>query len=248
MSETSPPGAPVTVQSSTGPTEASPTPAIPETQAAGAEAATAVGVPSPPSSAAAPPPVAPPPAWQPAHPGLGAAVHFGPMGKRRSPVAVVVLSILTLGLYALFWHRRVNREVADFDPRISVHLGRTTWAVAIPTLVGWLVAAAAGARIVAAHLAGRHLDAGVAEGVTQYGVLALVAVPYLVLLLPFSVVAVAMTAERIRILEDRLDILGEAQLRPAAAVAWLLLPVVGGLVLLAQLQRRLNAVWERAAT
>jgi hypothetical protein len=189
--------------------------------------------------------VPPPPAWEPSVSFATTAIHFGPVGKRRSPLVVVLLSVLTLGIYALVWHRRVNREIVDFDPRLSVHLGRTTWAVAIPWLLGWLVAAAAAARILAVVVAGRHVDVGIPESLTQYGVLAPLAIPYLVLVLPFAAVAVVMTAERIRVLEDRVDILGSEQLRPAAMLAWLLLPVVGGLVLLAQLQGRLNRVWSR---
>lgn len=271
MSLTSPPGAPDLTPSvpsaaaaepqRSGPLAATETGTEPTSKAAAGEAREAAAgeapagqVPGPTaaetplhfgSTAARPGVVPPPPAWEPSISLAPTTIHFGPVGKRRSPLVVVLLSVLTLGIYALVWHRRANREIVDFDPRLSVHLGRTTWAVAVPFLLGWLVAAAAAARILAVVVAGRHVDIGMPESLTQYGVLAPLAIPYLVLALPFAAVAVVMTAERIRVLEDRVDVLGSEQLRPAAMLAWLLLPVVGGLVLVAQLQGRLNRVWSR---
>jgi hypothetical protein len=69
-------------------------------------------------------------------------------------------------------------------------------------------------------------------------------IPYLTLLLPFSAVAWVMTLERVRIVEDRIGRTTDVQLRPNAVVCWLLLPLAGGLVLVATVQRRLNRVWE----
>jgi hypothetical protein len=37
----------------------------------------------------------------------------GTSAKKRSPVAVAILSIVTFGIYSLFWWYFVNREMAD---------------------------------------------------------------------------------------------------------------------------------------
>lgn len=177
---------------------------------------------------------------------LVVAPLLGPVGRRRSPAAVVALSIATVGAYALIWHGRINREIADFDPRLPVRVGRSSWAIRLPWALLWLVAAAAAARTILAH-AGTTVDLPWSDHVTRWAMLAPLAIPVALLLIPFSLVAVVMTLERIRVIEDRVDILGEEQLRPAAACWWLALPLAGGPVLLALAQRRLNHVWNRVA-
>ena len=188
---------------------------------------------------------------EPAPPPRGAplmvvAPLFGPVGRRRSPLAVVALSVVSLGLYGLVWHGRINREMADFDPWLPIRAGRSSWAIRLPWGLLWLVALAAAARTVLAH-AGVTADLPVSEHWTRWAVLAPVAIAPLLLLLPFSLVAVVMTLERIRVVEDRVDILGDDQLRPAAACWWLGLPLAGGPLLMALQQRRLNRVWNRVA-
>jgi hypothetical protein len=170
---------------------------------------------------------------------------FGPPGKDRSTPAMVLLSMLTLGLYTIVWHRRVNQEMGDFDPRIHVRPARTAWAIALPLLAGLLASAAAAAIVVTDHM-GIALDIPVTARQAYLGLPAIVAVPYLVMLLPFSMVAVAMTAERVRVVEDHAGVTTDEQLRPAALVGWLLLPVLGGLVVMAREQRSLNRIWHLA--
>jgi uncharacterized protein DUF4234 len=41
-------------------------------------------------------------------------VGAGATAKVRSPVAVAILSIITLGIYLLFWWYFINRELADY--------------------------------------------------------------------------------------------------------------------------------------
>ena len=171
---------------------------------------------------------------------------FGPPGRRRSTAAMVVLSILTLGFYAVGWHRRVNQEMADFDPRIHVVPARSAWAVAMPLVIGLLASAAAAARVLLGYF-GVHVDVPVTAQQALPAVGAIGAVPYLVLFLPFSLLAVAMTAERVRVVEEHAGLTGDEQLRPAAAVGWLLFPVLGGFVLMGRMQRRLNRIWDLAA-
>jgi hypothetical protein len=36
-----------------------------------------------------------------------------PQGKERSPVTVIVLSIITCGIYALYWHYVIGKEIND---------------------------------------------------------------------------------------------------------------------------------------
>jgi hypothetical protein len=174
-----------------------------------------------------------------------AQVHFfGPIGRRRSPLLVVATAVATLGVSALRWHLRVNEEMGNFDPRMSVRPRRSLLAVVIPYVAAWAVAITAAARIAAAHIA-PQTSLPLSDH-TAYWLLATpLLIPYAVLLTPFSLVAVVRTAERLRVLEDRVDVFGVEQLRPVAAVCWLLAPVVGGLTLMATLQRRLNAVFAR---
>jgi hypothetical protein len=177
--------------------------------------------------------------------GLPKVSSFGPPGKRRSTMGVVLLSVVTLGVYSLIWHQRVNREVGNFDPRMHVIPGRSTLAVAIPWALGWLVSIAGAVRIVLA-VANVTLPFDPHFTVLQaYGLLGgFVVIPYLELLLPFSAVAMVMTLERVRILEDRMLRTTDVQLRPTRAIFWMLLPVAGGLILMAIIQRRLNRAWE----
>jgi hypothetical protein len=170
---------------------------------------------------------------------------FGPAGKRRSTLAIVVLSIVTLGIYSLVWYHRVNREVGDFDTRMHVVPGRSTVAVAIPWAIGWLVSIVGATRIVLAVANvtlsfNPHFSVLQAYGLLLGGLL----IPYLELLLPFSAVATVMTLERVRIVEDRMGRTTDVQLRPTRAIFWMLLPVAGGLVLMTIMQRRLNRAWE----
>jgi Domain of unknown function (DUF4234) len=170
---------------------------------------------------------------------------LGPVGKSRSTVAVVALSIVTLGVYSLVWHNRINREIGNFDTRMHVMPARSTLAVAIPWALGWLVSIAGAVRIVLAVLNVNlpfdpHFSVLQAYALLGGGLV----IPYLVLLLPFSAIASVMTLERVRIVEDRIGRTTDVQLQPTRAICWLLLPAAGGLVLMATVQRRLNRVWQ----
>ncbi|HXH59562.1 DUF4234 domain-containing protein [Iamia sp.] len=55
------------------------------------------------------------------------------------------LSIVTFGIYALVWYHKVNREVREYDPSISVQPGVAVLALSlggflcgIPPLVSWV--------------------------------------------------------------------------------------------------------------
>ncbi|HXA28821.1 MAG TPA: hypothetical protein VN193_08740 [Candidatus Angelobacter sp.] len=170
---------------------------------------------------------------------------FGPPGRHRSPAAMALLSILTLGIHSIAWHRRVNAEMGDFDPRIHVHPARSAWAVFLPWFAGLLASAAAAGIVLASHY-GLDLHLGITAHSALPGVAALAAVPYLILFLPFSLVAVVRTAERVRMVEEHAGVTTDEQIRPASVVGWLLVPVIGGLVLMGRQQGHLNRIWDLA--
>ncbi len=180
-------------------------------------------------------------------PARGGATSFGPAGRERSPLAVVLLSVLTLGVYTLLWHGRINDEMSDFDPRMRVRAASSMLAVGLAWLIGCLVTLAGAARIVV-HVLNVSLPFDPHVTVTQayYLLAGIVAVPYITLVIPFSIVAVVMTLERIRVVEDRIGLTTDVQLQPAHTVWWLIVPVIGGLAMIATMQRGLNRVWEQA--
>lgn len=45
------------------------------------------------------------------------------LGKTRSPVAVWLLTLITLGVYGMVWYFKVNREVRDYNGQIEVSPG-----------------------------------------------------------------------------------------------------------------------------
>lgn len=213
----------------------------------------AAGVPAP----ADPPPAAPVESNQselpfatpaPALAPLRPMPTFGPMGTTRSTVLVPILSAVTLGVYALMWHHDINREMEEFDPKMHSRPRRSTVALLVPWLVGLLVTLAAAALIITSRL-GVHLpfDPHVTTTQAYYLLAGLVAVPYLVLLLPFSAVAVIMTLERLRSVEEHVGATTDRQVRPVGTSLLLAIPVVGGLILLALQQRRLNQIWQVVA-
>ena len=54
------------------------------------------------------------------------------LGKTRSPFGVWVLTFVTLGIYGLVWHYKVNRELRDFHPSIQVNPGLALPRAALP--------------------------------------------------------------------------------------------------------------------
>lgn len=80
------------------------------------------------------------------------AIHAG---KTRSPFGVWVLTLVTLGIYGLVWHYKVNRELRDFHPSIQVNPGLALLALFFP-IAGWCTVYNTGKRIAQAQqLAGR---------------------------------------------------------------------------------------------
>lgn len=57
------------------------------------------------------------------------------LGKQRSPVGVAFLSFLTLGLYFIYWHYKVNQEIASYEMRIVASPSVSAVAVSL----GWIL-------------------------------------------------------------------------------------------------------------
>ncbi|MGA8017034.1 MAG: DUF4234 domain-containing protein, partial [Candidatus Dormiibacterota bacterium] len=200
-------------------------------------------------------------AGQPAAPQLASnglpVPSLGPVGRRRHPGAVALLSVVTLGIYSIGWHARVNREMSEFDARLEVSPGASALGVAIAWLVG-IASSLTGAALLLGHLLriGPSLMVAV-DGVTVMGRFVrwdylmlggILVVPYLALVLPFSVIAVVMTLERVREIQERVGIRSDRQIRPVRHACLLLVPIAGGLWHLAVVQSRLNQVWQRSAS
>ena len=61
------------------------------------------------------------------------ALAVGPLGMTRSPIVVwLLLPVVTLGIYSLVWHYKINRELRDFHPSIQVNPGLSVLAMFIP--------------------------------------------------------------------------------------------------------------------
>jgi len=55
-----------------------------------------------------------------------------PLGKDRSPWAVLGLMLITIGIYFLVWYYKVNREMRDHDERIEVKPGLAVLCLFVP--------------------------------------------------------------------------------------------------------------------
>ena len=69
-----------------------------------------------------------------------------PLGKDRSPAAVLGLSIITLGIYYLVWYYKINAEIRRHDPDIRVSPGLAVFAMFIP-IANWISGYSTAARI-----------------------------------------------------------------------------------------------------
>lgn len=208
--------------------------------------------PEPPGAGALRPPASPAPA-----PPLLTVPSLGPVGRRRHPATVALLSVLTMGLYTIAWHARVNREMSELDARIEVSPDASALAAAVAWVPGVACSLAGAAQIImhALHVGPAIIPTG--AGVTLAGHLlawaylmlgGIVVIPYLAVLLPLPLAAIVLTMERLRVVQERVGIRPDIQVRPARHACMLLVPVAGGLWHVAVVQARLNQVWQRAGS
>jgi hypothetical protein len=165
----------------------------------------------------------------------------------------VALSVVSLGCYTVGWHARVNRAMLDFDARLEVRPRVSALGVALPWLIG-LLSTLAGAGLILAHVLRLGLSLPrFAAGPTALGFTVpwaylllggLIVVPYLVLLMPTSAVAVVMTLERTRLVQERVGLRPDRQIHPVRRACILLIPIAGGLWHVASVQASLNRVWQ----
>jgi hypothetical protein len=163
------------------------------------------------------------------------------VGRRRHPLAVLGLSVITLGGYLVVWHNRINHELSNFDARIDVRPGRSTFAVLLPWFAGF-AASIAGAVLLALRLSNHAVDA-VSQPVTIGLCAGLAVTGMLVLFFPPAIVAITMTLERLRLVEERVGMGNELQLRPVRRLVVLSIPLFGVFAYIVGVQRRLNAIW-----
>ena len=91
-----------------------------------------------------PTPTSPPP---PASPVISG---WGPVGKVRNPAAVIIFSIITIGIYYLYWTYQVFRELKEHTGQgigpiiglvLGIFIGIVNWFV-LPSEIGNMYAAA----------------------------------------------------------------------------------------------------------
>ena len=124
--------------------------------------------------------------------------------------------------------------------------GRSAGALAIIVALPLFLATAEAARIVADHM-GAAPNLPLSAQATRWFLLAPAVTPLLALLVPFSLVAITLTLERVRVVEDRAGVDPDLQLSPSGVVWWTALPVIGLAVVVARGQGRLNRVWDVCA-
>ncbi len=62
------------------------------------------------------------------------------LGKLRNPLAVIGLTIITLGIYGIVWYYKVNKELADIgEARGTAQLGTSPVTSLLAVLIGWIV-------------------------------------------------------------------------------------------------------------
>jgi hypothetical protein len=79
------------------------------------------------------------------------------VGKTRSPIAVVLLSIVTLGIYFLYWYYAINSEMRRYRPFIEVSPGIALLSQFVP-IANWISAYNTSGRLLMLEDADRVVD------------------------------------------------------------------------------------------
>lgn len=91
-------------------------------------------------------------------------------GRERNPVLVVVLSLFTFGIYAIYWIWSTSKEMDRFDPHRKSPFAIAKWAVPLP--LASLVLGLAGLMTMVAGT-GSGSEAGLGGGILLFGLAAL---------------------------------------------------------------------------
>jgi len=59
--------------------------------------------------------------------------------KLRNPLGVVALSIITIGIYYIFWWYYINREMRDFGRARGTDLGQNPTNSVLAATLGWII-------------------------------------------------------------------------------------------------------------
>jgi membrane protease YdiL (CAAX protease family) len=54
---------------------------------------------------------------------------------KRTPLGVLGLSFITIGIYFFVWYYKINKEIKTFEKDETISPGRSTWAVTLGALV-----------------------------------------------------------------------------------------------------------------
>jgi hypothetical protein len=68
-----------------------------------------------------------------------AIANTGATAKLRNPLGVVGLSIITIGIYYVFWWYFINREMRDFGRARNADLGQSPGNSVLAVTLGWII-------------------------------------------------------------------------------------------------------------
>lgn len=168
----------------------------------------------------------------------------GPVGEDRDPVLVVVLSLITFGIYRLYWLWVVSEEIDDYDPDAkSAHKLVKIGYVAIAVALVALLVALAGLLASGSMRPGAGPDAAMAG----FGLFMGLAVLALIVAFLLPLIGEYRLWTKIRDDEVRADV--RDPLDPVIQLVLVLVPIVnivGFWIALYRTQDHLNDVWARA--
>lgn len=170
----------------------------------------------------------------------GTAGNGSGPGQRRNPVMVLVLMLVTLGIYGLYWHWSVMKEIDRFDPYRKSPFDIAKWAIPA-VLIGFVGYFASFATTFAGAAAGS--EAGLGAGMIFLMVSGLLV----------FVAGIAMLVAQWRLwkgVETHERSIGEPNpLSPGLMLALILIPfvnMVGAFYVPYRTQQGLNRVWDAA--
>lgn len=178
----------------------------------------------------------------------GATADRGPAGRDRDPVVVVILTLVTLGIYRLLWLWEVSQEIDDFTGRDpSAHkLVRIGYIVLGVTVLVMLLAAVG---IVVVGFSGAPGAPASDAALAGFGLIVILG--FVVLLGAFLLPLIGEWRVWQKIHDDEIRADVRDPLDPVVQLILTLIPlinIVGFWIALYRTQDHLNALWRRART